>query len=247
MLYKSTLRLLLVETDTKELLVPIVTNSYKKTLWLLQHREPTARAVGIVEGPFSDINFMHVGEVDISTLHNQILRTTNALYTSIGKQPTVLETFSLNYSLPLEDFIIKYYKVFTPDELLIILGIGHNRLFKTIAQLVVNDTITYIPANGQGKWSYYDYYWLNEKYKGGDARALNIKPFINRSNLQIKQRAHAVGFSNKVKKKIVSGIEVSLRFPSTSQKQKVELTAVQRDYMISQITDIINAILNNKG
>jgi len=244
MLFKTTLKLLLVETKDKELLIPIVTNSYKKTLWLLLHREPTAKAIGIVEGAFNEINFMHVGVVDIPTLHSQILRTTNAIYTAIGKQPTLPDCFSLDYTLPLQSFIIKYSKQFTPDELLVILGVGHNKLFRTIARLVVEKVITYVPSNGPGKWSYYDYYWLNEKYKGGNPRRLDIKPFINRPNSQIKLRAHSVGFTITPTKKIVSNIAVTLN--EDKQEHTLILSAVQRDYMISQISDIVTNIINNK-
>ena len=246
MLFKSTLRLLIVETDTKELLVPVVANSYKKTLWLLHHREPTARAIGVVEGPFSDISFMHVGEINIPTLHNQITRTTNALYTSIGKQPITVDTFDLDFTLSLDAFIIKYSKLFTPDEFLIVLGIGHNKLFRNIARLVVNKDITYSPGNGQGKWSYYDYYWLNEKYKASDAKNLDIKPFLNRTNLQIRQRAFAVGFTTKITKRIISGVGISIATPTTKETKPVVLSDVQRDYMLTQITDIVNNILNKR-
>ena len=233
-----------METETKELLVPIVTNSYKKTLWLLKHKEPTAIAVGVIEGPASDLNFIQVGDICIRDLHNKVIRTTNAIYTSIGKQPVLPDCFTLDYSLPLEAFITKYTKMYTPDELLIVLGIGHNRLFRTVASLVVSGAITYVPENGPGKWSYYDYYWLNEKYKGGTPRNLDIKPYINRPNLQIKLRAHSVGFTTKVTKKIVSNINVTLN--KDMEDTSVTLSAVQRDYMISQIVDIVTSIINNK-
>lgn len=245
MLYKSTLKLLLVEVGNKELLIPIVTNSYKKTLWLLKHRAPEAKAIGIVEGPFHDINFMHVGEIDIPILHSQILRTTNAIYTSIGKQPTLPDNFDLDFNLELHDFIIKYTKIFTPDEFLVVLGIGHNKLFRTIARLIVNKDINYYPESGPGKWSFYDYYWLNEKYKGGDAKSLDIKPFINRPNLQIKIRAHSVGFSTKITKKVVSNIDVTISPPSILV-ENIILSDVERDYMISQISHILGSILNKE-
>ena len=242
MLYKTTLKLLVVETSTKELLLPIVSNSYKKTLWLLKHREPTAKAIGIVEGSFHDINYMRVGEIDIPTLHNQIIRTTNAIYTAIGNQPILPDCFDLEYALKLEDFIKAYTNIYTPDELLVVLGIGHNRLFKTIGRLVAASEITYIPENGPGKWSYYDYYWLNEKYKTGEPRALDIKPFINRPNPQIKLRAHLVGFTVKVPKKNVSNIKVTIN--EDIIKDTVTLSEVQRDYMVSQISDIIFNVIN---
>ena len=246
MLYKSTLKLLVVETETKELLVPIVTNSYRKTLWLLRHREPTVRVVGIIEGPASDIGFMQVGEIDISTLLNQVIRTTNAIYTSIGTQPELPNCFELDYTKDLTEFIISYSNIFTPDELLIVLGIGHNKLFKLIGNLVEADKLNYTPLNGPGKWSYYDYFWLNEKYKGGNPRLLDIKPFINRTNLQIKLRAYSVGFNVKVKKKAVSSVNVTLQ--DIEECDKVKLSAVERDYIISQIIDIVSNIVNhNKG
>ena len=242
MLYKSTLKLLVVETETKELLVPIVTNSYKKTLWLLKHREPSAKAIGIIEGAFHDINYMHVGEINIPTLHSQVIRTTNAIYTAIGNQPTLPNCFILDYNLTLDEFIMAYTNIYTPDELLVILGIGHNKLFRTIGRMVAANEITYVPENGPGKWSYYDYYWLNEKYKGGAPRALDIKPFINRPNPQIKLRAHLVGFTTKVPKKNISNINVTIN--TEVVKDTVTLSEVQRDYMISQISDIIFNIIN---
>jgi len=244
MLYKSTLKFLLVEVGVKELLLPVVSNSYKKTLWLLRHRLPEANVIGVVEGPQADLSFMQVGEIDIPTLHNQILRTTNAIYTSIGKQPILPEVFTLDYTLNLNDFIIKYTKLFTPDELLIVLGIGHNKLFRLIAKLVVSKDITYVPVNGPGKWSYYDYYWLYEKYKSGSPRDLDIKPFVNRPNLQIKLRAHSVGFALKTKKKNVSNINVTINTEVVCTE--IILSDVQRDYMITQISSVVSAILNTK-
>lgn len=247
MLYKSTLKLLLVELKDRELLIPIVTNSYKKTLWLLKHRAPEAIAIGVVEGPYHDINFMHIGEISIPTLHSQILRTTNAIYTAIGKQPILPDTFDLDFTLELPTFIMQYSNMFTPDELLVVLGISHHKLFKTVGHLVVDKQVVYIPENGPGKWSFYDYYWLTEKYKGNNAKDLDIKPYINRPNLQIKMRAHSVGFSTKVTKKVVSSIDVTLNEEVPSYKEDIILSDVQRDYMISQISDIIGTILNKEA
>ncbi len=244
MLYKTTLKFLVVEIGKQGLTIPVVSNSYKKTLWLLLHREPTTLVVGVVEGAFTEISFIHSGIVDIPTLHSQILRTTNAIYTAIGKQPVLPNRFSLDYTLPLQAFIIKYSKQFTPDELLVVLGIGHNKLFRTVARLVVEKEIIYIPNNGPGMWSYYDYYWLNEKYKSGAPRRLDIKPFINRSNSQIKLRAHSVGFTITPTKKIVSSIAITLN--EDKQEHTLILSTVQRDYMISQISDIVTNIINNK-
>lgn len=246
MLFKSTLKLLLVETPSKELLVPIVTNSYKKTLWLLKHREPEAHAVGIIEGPRDDLSFLQVGEVNIPTIHNNLIRATNAIYTAIGRQPELPDTFNLDYTLALEPFIKKYTKQFTPDELLILLGIGHNLLFKTIGSLVVAGDISYTPENGPGKWSFYDYYWLNEKYKLTDVKSLDIRPYINRPALQIKFRAHAVGFSQRNNKasKALNRTSITLTDVDNIGSSDIELSTVERDYMISQITDIVNNIIN---
>ncbi len=165
MLYKSTLKLLLVSLNNKSLLLPVVSNSYKKTLWLLLHREPEALAIGILEGSYDNLKDLNIGEVDINTIHSIILKLTNVTYTSIGKQPQLSDRFTLDYSLPIKEFIIKYTKLFTPDEFLIILGIRHSKLFKLIANLTLANDIKYSPENGVGKWSYYDYYWLHERYR----------------------------------------------------------------------------------
>ena len=245
MLFKSTLKLLIVATPEKELLVPIVSNSYKKTLWLIKHRAPEAEAIGVIEGPYYDISFMQVGEINIQALLNQVIRTTNALYTSIGKQPQLPDRHPLDYSLATESFVKKYSNIFSPDEMMIVLGISHIKLFKLIGRMVKNKAITYTPETGPGSWSFYDYFWLNEKYKGKDVKTLDIRDIINRTALQIRYRAHAVGFSVKRTKRIVSNINIELQdhCKSTEGDTEVTLTDVQRDYMISQIQDVVNRII----
>ncbi len=250
MLFKSTLRLMLVETDKKQLLLPVVSNSYKKTLWLLLHREPSAKVVGIIEGPVDDMSFLQVGEVDIPNIHASVMRATNVLYTAIGREVEVPATLDIDYSLynlwdinDIKRFVIKYSAVFTPDELLVILGVGHVKLFKAIGELVISKTITYVPENGPNKWSFYDYYWLHEKYKLVDVKELDIRPYINRSSLQIKFRAHSVGFTKRQqeKKKAVATGDVALikNIDNTS----IVLNEVERDYMLTQIEDIVSTIV----
>jgi len=243
MLYKSTLRLLLVETDTKQLLVPIVDTSYKKTMWLLHHREPSAHAIGIIEGPINEMTFLQVGEVDIPTVHSKVMRATNVLYISLGGALDIPGVFVLDYSMELEDFIKTYSNVFTPDELLVVLGIGHNKLFRTVGKLVASGEITYVPQNGPNKWSFYDYYWLTEKYKLTKVAELDIRPFINRSGLQIKFRAHAVGLSKKqhANKKLVAqdAVTINKGHDISDDKNSMVLSAVERDYMLSQINDVV--------
>jgi len=263
MLFKTTLKLLLVNTDTKSLLLPIVSNSYKKTLWLLLHREPTAIAVGVIEGPYSDLSYLNIGEVDIPNLHQLIMRTTNALYTSIGKQPTLPNTFTLDYTLDMDNFIMKYSNMFTPDELMVTLGTSHNILFKRVGALVRDNKIAYEPDNGPGNWGYYDYFWLHERYK--HKVLLDIKDIIKRSRHQIKFRAYAIGLARKHKKKIVNNIDIDMADPLKQPKaskvtscicgrpivadgqckacSKVILSSVTRDYMISQIITPITNIL----
>ena len=244
MLFKSTLKLLLVETPTKQLLVPIVSNSYKKTLWLLHHRDPEVKAVGVIEGRIEDMSFLQVGEVDIAKVHRQVMIATNVLYISIGKHVETPGIFVLDYSLPIEDFILRYGSMYTPDELLVLLGVGHNKLFRTIGELVVAGKLLYVPENGPNKWSFYDYYWLHEKYKLDKIKSLDIKPYINRSNLQIKFRAHAVGFTKKANtKKLVTQEDVTINMPTHNIQNKVTLTAVERDYMLSQISDTVNGCI----
>jgi hypothetical protein len=249
MLFKSTMRILLVETNgSRQLALPIVSNSYKKTLWLLRHREPTAVAVGVVEGPINEMSFLRIGEIDIPTVHSQVLRATNLIYTAIGRHLEVPGVFTLDYSLPLDVFIKKYHTIYTPDELLVILGIGHNKLFRTIGNMVASGSIEYTPENGPNKWSFYDYYWLNERYKLHNIKELDIRPFINRSSSQIKFRAHAVGFSKKqhIGKKLVAKNDVELKAHTdiTSMKNEIVLTEVERDYMLSQISDIVASVIH---
>ena len=260
MLFKTTLKLLLVNTKTKSLLLPIVSNSYKKTLWLLRHREDNVEAIGIIEGPYDELNGLKIGDVDVSKLHQVVMRTTNALYTSIGKQPQLPEVFDLDYSLPIEAFILKYTKLFTPDELMVILGTKHSKIFKIIGNLVKEGKITYIPDNGPGKWSYYDYFWLHERYK--HPKLLDIKHIINRSRHQIKTRALNIGITRKVSKRIVNNIPITLIENATTTKclcgkpstigdqckacASVHLTDVERDYMISQISSVVSNIISQK-
>ena len=261
MLFKTTLRLLLVNTDTKSILLPIVSNNYKNTLWLLKHRKPSAVAIGIVEGPHDDLSSLKIGEVDIAKLHQIIIRTTNAYYTSIGKQPHLPNTFELDYSLDTEVFIIKYAKLFTPDEFMVILGTKHSKIFKIIGHLVLNKKFIYVPNNGPGKWSYYDYFWLHERYRTD--KLLDIKDIINRPVHQIKTRAMSIGITRRAEKRIVSNVLIEIQ-PATDTTAKcicgrkvivdnqcgicasISLSAVERDYMESQISGIVTNILNNK-
>jgi len=250
MLFKSTMKLLLVETDDKQLLVPIVANSYKKTLWLLHHREPSAVAVGVIEGPADELSFLQIGLVDVPTIHSQILRATNILYIAIGRNIELPGVFTLDYSLPLEEFILTYKTLYTPDEFLVILGIGHNKLFKCIGDLVATGKLEYIPENGPNKWSYYDYYWLNEKYKVArrDNIDLDIRPYVNRPGAQIRFRAHAVGFSRKEyanKKQVHKNDVVIIDMPEYSVQDEITLTSVERDYMLSQIEDIVTSCIDH--
>jgi len=242
MLYKTTLKLLVVSTPSENLLVPIVHNSYKQTLWLLKHREPDAEALGTIEGAFEDINF-NIGPVNLKSMYNQIL-TDSISYTTIGKQPDLPDTYNItkDLTMPLEEFILKYNKIFTPDGMLVVLGISHTKLFKLIGELVLNKKIKYKAESGPNKWSFYDYFWLHEKYSVSDPSSFDIRPIINRNSSQIKFRAHSIKLSKKDNsKKIVKLENIKLGTVSTSHSN-IELSDVDRDYMITQIHDTVALI-----
>jgi len=248
MLFKTTLRYLLVTTSTNELLVPIVANSYKRTLWLLKHRHPEAKAIGVIEGAFADLSFLQVGAVAITNIHTKILKAPNVTYTAIGKQttlPEVIPTTLPNTREELINYLHKYDKVFTPDDFLIILGISHSTLFKIIGNMVVNGTFTYKPESGPGKWSYYDYYWLAEVYSRPEVKIADAKKHLNRNSSQIKIRAHSVGFSKKKAKPVNVTNKPIMFTPSNSgiSEERTQLTEVKRDYIISQIQNVVDSIL----
>ncbi len=148
--------------------------------------------------------------------------------------------------------------MFTPDELMVVLGIKHSTLFNIIGKLVQANTITYSPTNGPGKWSYYDYYWLHESYK--HTKLLNIKPVINRTASQIKSRASAIGLAKKDTRRFITNISINMTDAPSNDNvclcgrglkegnqckacSAVVLTEVERDYMISQINNSVTNIL----